>query len=120
MIMPQCTLPVQNLGRSLGLPIVLSSIKVMQAANITKERLASFDRPIKSEPAFRPEQRQGLLTDLSNYLQTLKASLSHMFLFFVGGRAVYYKCESHMTQKNHKGYVQQAHSPASLFTALCL
>lgn len=45
-----------------------------QAANITAERLASFDRPIKSEPAFKPDQREGLITDLSNYLQTLKAS----------------------------------------------
>ena len=42
-----------------------------QAANITRERLASFDRPIKSEPAFRPEQQAGLLADLTNYLQTL-------------------------------------------------
>ena len=47
---------------------------LVQAANITKERLASFDRPIKSEPAFKPDQREGLLTDLSNYLQTLKVS----------------------------------------------
>lgn len=45
---------------------------LLQAANITKERLASFDRPIKSEPSFKPDQREGLLTDLSNYLQTLK------------------------------------------------
>lgn len=56
----------------------------MQAANITKERLASFDRPIKSEPAFKPEQRQGLLTDLSNYLQTLKASSFISFPLYVG------------------------------------
>lgn len=47
---------------------------LVQAANITKERLASFDRPIKSEPAFKPDQRDGLLADLSNYLQTLKVS----------------------------------------------
>ena len=57
---------------------------MVQAANITKERLASFDRPIKSEPAFKPEQRQGLLTDLSNYLQTLKASLFNFIFRFVG------------------------------------
>ena len=46
---------------------------LVQAANITKERLASFDRPIKSEPSFKPDQQQGLLQDLTNYLQTLKA-----------------------------------------------
>ena len=46
---------------------------MFQAANITKERLASFDRPIRSEPSFKPEQKEGLLRDLTNYLQTLKA-----------------------------------------------
>lgn len=45
-----------------------------QAGNISKERLASFDRPIRSEPSFKPDQQEGLLTDLTNYLQTLKAS----------------------------------------------
>ena len=49
---------------------------LVQAANITKERLASFDRPIKSEPVFKPDQREGLLADLINYLQTLKVSCS--------------------------------------------
>ena len=48
---------------------------MVQAANITKERLASFDRPITSEPCFKPDQQQGLLQDLTNYLQTLKARL---------------------------------------------
>ena len=43
-----------------------------QAANIAAERLASFDRPIKSEPHFKQEQTEGLLRDLTAYLQTLK------------------------------------------------
>ena len=46
----------------------------MQAANISKERLASFDRPIKSEPKFSKQQCPGLKKDLAAYLQTLKAS----------------------------------------------
>lgn len=43
-----------------------------QAANIGPERLASFDRPIKSEPNFKKEQTEGLLRDLQAYLVTLK------------------------------------------------
>ena len=49
---------------------------VSQAANITKERLASYDRAIRSEPSFQPSQQQGLLTDLTNYLQTLMVSIA--------------------------------------------
>ena len=44
----------------------------LQAAGITKERLASFDRAIRSEPNFKPEQCAGLLKDLQAYLITLK------------------------------------------------
>ena len=45
----------------------------LQAENITQTRLASFDRAIKSEPHFEPEQCKGLLKDLKAYLITLKA-----------------------------------------------
>merc|ERR1719327_1546862 len=41
--------------------------------NITRERLASYDRKISSEPRFRPEQCRGLVRDLKEYLRTLKA-----------------------------------------------
>lgn len=47
-----------------------------QAANITKERLAGFDRPIVSEPKFSQAQCPGLKRDLAAYLHTLKASFS--------------------------------------------
>jgi hypothetical protein len=46
---------------------------VLAAANITKQRLASFDRSIKSEPNFSAEQCPGLEKDLTAYLITLKA-----------------------------------------------
>ena len=49
-----------------------------QAANITKERLASYDRAIRSEPSFQPSQQQGLLTDLTNYLQTLMVRMTSL------------------------------------------
>ena len=46
----------------------------LQAANISKERLAGFDRPIRSKPKFTQQQCAGLKKDLTAYLQTLKAS----------------------------------------------
>ncbi len=52
------------------------ALSTAQAANISEERLASFDRPIKSEPKFSKEQCPGLKKDLTAYLQTLKASHS--------------------------------------------
>lgn len=51
-----------------------------QAANISKERLAGFDRPIVSEPKFSEAQSSGLKRDLTAYLQTLKASLLQLVL----------------------------------------
>ncbi|EMS68547.1 Alpha-glucan water dikinase, chloroplastic [Triticum urartu] len=40
---------------------------------ITKERLASYDHPIHSEPNLTREQKEGLLRDLTNYMRSLKA-----------------------------------------------
>ncbi|KAH6815578.1 Pyruvate phosphate dikinase [Perilla frutescens var. frutescens] len=47
--------------------------KTLNDNGITKERLLSYDRAIHSEPHFRPDQRDGLLRDLGNYMRTLKA-----------------------------------------------
>ncbi|XP_020589456.1 alpha-glucan water dikinase, chloroplastic isoform X2 [Phalaenopsis equestris] len=47
--------------------------KTLNENGITKERLLSYDRAIHSEPNFRPEQKEGLLRDLGNYMRTLKA-----------------------------------------------
>ncbi|KAG0502608.1 hypothetical protein HPP92_002680 [Vanilla planifolia] len=47
--------------------------KTLNENGITKERLLSYDRAIHSEPNFRPDQKEGLLRDLENYLKTLKA-----------------------------------------------
>ncbi len=41
-------------------------------AGITRERLASYDRSITSEPHFKPEQCPGLKRDLEAYLATLQ------------------------------------------------
>jgi hypothetical protein len=48
------------------------AVRLGQANNITKERLASYDRPITSEPKFSKEQSKQLRQDLAEYLQTLK------------------------------------------------
>jgi alpha-glucan,water dikinase len=50
----------------------------MQAEGITKQRLASYDRPIVSEPKFDKDQTKQLRQDLTDYLQTLKVSLHSM------------------------------------------
>ncbi|MCO5597363.1 hypothetical protein L7F22_051439 [Adiantum nelumboides] len=47
--------------------------KTLKASGVTKERLKSYDRPIVSEPRFRPDQKEGLIRDLTAYLKTLKA-----------------------------------------------
>jgi hypothetical protein len=44
-----------------------------QAAGIDAARLASYDRPIVSEPRFAAEQAPGLARDLTAYLATLRA-----------------------------------------------
>ena len=43
-----------------------------QAHGVTRERLASYDRPIRDEPHFSAAQAPGLRRDLAEYLNTLK------------------------------------------------
>ncbi|XWS25405.1 hypothetical protein CRYUN_Cryun27aG0065400 [Craigia yunnanensis] len=47
--------------------------KTLYANGLTKEKLASYDRPIVSEPHFRIDAKEGLIHDLTMYLKTLKA-----------------------------------------------
>ncbi|XP_039049997.1 alpha-glucan water dikinase 2 [Hibiscus syriacus] len=47
--------------------------KTLHAHGLTKEKLASYDRPIVSEPHFRTDAKEGLIRDLTMYLKTLKA-----------------------------------------------
>lgn len=46
-----------------------------QAQGVTRERLASYDRPIRDEPDFSAAQAPGLRRDLAEYLKTLKVTL---------------------------------------------
>lgn len=50
----------------------------IQAGNVTKERMAGYDRAIRSEPHFEPGQAAGLIKDLTAYLQTLQVSLNQL------------------------------------------
>ncbi|KAJ4895586.1 hypothetical protein Rs2_22380 [Raphanus sativus] len=47
--------------------------KTLNDNGITKERLLSYDRAIRSEPSFGNDQKDGLLRDLGHYMRTLKA-----------------------------------------------
>ncbi|KAF3776216.1 Alpha-glucan water dikinase 2 [Nymphaea thermarum] len=47
--------------------------RTLNANGITKQRLASYDRPITSEPYFTSSSKDGLVRDLTSYLKTLKA-----------------------------------------------
>ena len=73
---------------------LLDEVLIYQAANISKERLASFDRPIVSEPAFKPEQSPQLVKDLQSYLVTLKAVHSGADLQAAAAAVLGYKHES--------------------------
>ncbi len=45
----------------------------LQAGGVTQARLASFERPIKTNPDFVPHLKEGLIHDLQNFLKTLKS-----------------------------------------------
>ena len=50
--------------------------EVLAAGGVTRQRLESFERPIRSQPRFVPHLKQGLIHDLENFLRILKASHS--------------------------------------------
>ena len=47
--------------------------QTLTSNGVSKARLASYDRPIVSEPKLRADQKEGLLRDLANYMKSLKA-----------------------------------------------
>lgn len=46
--------------------------KTLNANGLTREKLASYDRPIVSEPHFRTDMKDRLIHDLTAYLKILK------------------------------------------------
>jgi alpha-glucan,water dikinase len=55
--------------------------ETLLAGGVTKERLASFERPINTEPEWHPHLKEGLLHDFGNYLVVLKSVHSGTDLF---------------------------------------
>ena len=47
--------------------------ETLLAGGVTKERLASFERPIRATPDFVPHIKDGLIHDFENYLRLLKS-----------------------------------------------
>ncbi|NVM20952.1 MAG: hypothetical protein HWN68_04155 [Desulfobacterales bacterium] len=47
--------------------------KTLEAGGVTKERLESYERPIKSHPDFIPHLKEALIPDFEHYLGILKA-----------------------------------------------
>jgi alpha-glucan, water dikinase len=47
--------------------------RVLAAHGLTRQRLASYDRPITVEPEFYPREKAGLVADLSDYLCLLQS-----------------------------------------------
>ena len=50
--------------------------EVLQAGGVTRQRLESFDRPIRTAPDFVPHLKDGLIPDFQHFLTILKASHS--------------------------------------------
>ncbi|MBF0336741.1 MAG: hypothetical protein HQL05_02820 [Nitrospirae bacterium] len=61
----------------------------LMAAGINRERLAGFERPIKTPPDFVPHLKDALLHDFGNYLNTLKAVHSGTDLYRATNAALY-------------------------------
>lgn len=47
--------------------------KVLEEGGVTRERLESFERPIRTAPGFIPQLKDGLIHDFQNFLRVLKA-----------------------------------------------
>ena len=50
--------------------------QTLEAGGVTRQRLESFERPIRSSPQFLPHLKDGLLQDFQHFLSILKASHS--------------------------------------------
>jgi alpha-glucan,water dikinase len=50
--------------------------RTLEAGGVTRERLQSFERPIRSDPDFVPHLKDALIHDFRNFLKILKASHS--------------------------------------------
>jgi len=47
--------------------------RVLESGGVTKARMESFERPIRTDPGFVPYLKDGLIHDFENFLRTLKS-----------------------------------------------
>lgn len=59
--------------------------QTLNANGLTREKLASYDRPIVSEPHLRTDMKDGLIRDLTMYLKTLKVWQRGVFFSLILG-----------------------------------
>ncbi|HEY3323796.1 MAG TPA: PEP/pyruvate-binding domain-containing protein [Planctomycetota bacterium] len=59
----------------------------LQHGGVTRQRLCSFERPIKTDPAFWADRNAALIRDFENYLQVLKSVHSGTDLDIAAGAA---------------------------------
>ena len=53
-----------------------SFYQALEAGGVTRQRLQSFERPIRTQPDFVPHLKHGLIHDFENFLKILKSSHS--------------------------------------------
>ncbi|XP_024543149.1 alpha-glucan water dikinase 1, chloroplastic [Selaginella moellendorffii] len=86
--------------------------KTLNDNGVTKERLASYDRPIVSEPRLRRDQKDGLLRDLKAYMRSLKAVHSGADLESAISTCMGYSSEGHDFMKTIDVHPISGLSPA--------
>ncbi|MES0335024.1 MAG: PEP/pyruvate-binding domain-containing protein [Candidatus Magnetobacterium sp. LHC-1] len=93
----------------------------LMAAGINRERLAGFERPIKTPPDFVPHLKDALLHDFGNYLNILKAVHSGTDLYRATNAALY--LFDHSTQHKLRSILHNRElslfSVASAITEVC-
>lgn len=77
--------------------------RTLNSNGLTKHILASYDRPIVSEPQFHAETK-GLIRDLAAYLRTLKAVHSGADLESAVATCLGYTCKSHDSMNMGKSH----------------
>jgi alpha-glucan,water dikinase len=63
--------------------------RTLEAGGVTRQRLESFERPIRTSPDFLPHLKDALIHDFENYLRLLRSVHSGTDLETAGGAAGY-------------------------------
>ncbi|XP_038973622.1 alpha-glucan water dikinase 2 [Phoenix dactylifera] len=85
--------------------------RTLNSNGLTKRILASYDRPIVSEPQFPAEAKEGLIHDLAAYLKTLKAVHSGADLESAIATFLGYTCKGYDSMNMGKSHHANCLSP---------